>query len=226
MAESIVMLGGGGHALVVAEAALLAGFRVVGLYDDHLEPSASRLLAIPRLGGFEEGLAGTGTVASILAVGDIPLRARLLAKLARSGSRLIAPPIVHPSAVVHSSATVGRGVYIGPTAVVHSFAVVGDHAIINSGAIVEHESHVGANAHVAPGAVLGGRVIVGPGTLVGLGSRVLPNVSIGADAVIGAGTVVIREVAAGMKVAGSPARPIGLSDRAQVPQDQPAKAGT
>lgn len=211
MPDSIIMLGGGGHALVVAEAANLAGLRVVGLYDDHPEPVAARLLGITRLGSFDDALTSHSPVPFLLAVGHLPLRRSLLDRIHQHGGRPEATPIVHPKAIVHDSATIGRGVYIGPGAIVHSFAVIESHAIINSGAIVEHECHIGVNAHIAPGTVLGGRVMVGRDALIGLGSRVLPKASIGAESTVGAGSVVLREIAAGTTVAGTPARPIPVN---------------
>lgn len=224
MPDSIVMLGGGGHALVVAEAAALCGIRVVGLYDDHPAPVAARLLGVPRLGGFADAFEGAADVPFILAVGELTVRRKVLEKLSRSGTRPAAPAIVHPRSIVHASATLGRGVYVGPAAVVHSFAVVGDHAIINSGAIVEHECHVGMNAHLAPGAVLGGRVAVGRDALVGLGSRVLPNLKVGHESTVGAGAVVVRDVAAGLTVVGSPARelPVRAAWAGQTPPERVA----
>jgi sugar O-acyltransferase (sialic acid O-acetyltransferase NeuD family) len=210
MPDSIVMLGGGGHALVVAEAAALAGFRVVGLYDDHPDPVAARLLHIPRLGNLDAFLASRETTPAILAFGDLAFRCDLLGRL-HARANHFARALVHPSAVVHASATLGRGVYIGPTAVVHSFAVISDHAIINTAAVVEHECRIGTNAHLAPGAILGGRVTIGDGTLVGLGSRILPNLSVGNSAIVGAGAIVTRDVAPGLTVVGSPARDRALT---------------
>ena len=225
MPDPIIMLGGGGHALVVAEAAALAGFRIAGLHPD---PVATRLLGIPRLGSLDNFLAASSPAPpAVLAFGDLAFRRSLLDRLGQHQARF-ARAVVHPAAVVHASATLGLGVYVGPTAVVHSFAVVGDHAIINTAAVVEHECRIAQNAHLAPGAILGGRVTIGEDTLVGLGSRVLPNLSVGSNATIAAGAVVTREVSPGRTVVGSPARPRMLTS--QVPPNfrplPPAQAAT
>lgn len=201
MAGDLVIVGGGGHALVVAEAALAAGFELAGCIDDDPypalnagAPSATRLGPMDRL---EELLAGRRW---ILGLGDLAVREKTLARLGKG-----AAAVVHPRAVVSASVHVGDGAFVAPGAVVHTRARLSEHAIVNSGAIVEHECTIGRNVHVAPGAALAGRIKVGDGTLIGLGARVLPNLSIGAGCVIGAGAVVVRSVEDGATVAGVPA---------------------
>ena len=192
----IILVGAGGHALVVASAAKAAGLKVDGFLDDSTTTTLGRLTSLRRLGSMSE--LATTVLAPILCVGDLGARRRLLA----TGGWGRAATVIHPRAFVEPTAQIGAGVFIGPQAIVQSHAKVGDHAIINSGAIVEHECVVGANVHIAPGAVLAGNVSVGPHTLVGLGARVLPGRSIGAEAVVGAGSVVLGDVPDGRTVVG------------------------
>ena len=56
------------------------------------------------------------------------------------------------------------------------------------------------------GLELGRPVEIGRNVWIGGGAIILPGVTIGDDAVVGAGSVVTRDVAAGEKVAGNPAR--------------------
>lgn len=200
-ADSITLLGAGGHAWVVAEAARAAGLRVEAVYDDDPQarsPGDARAVAGP----LEAFFAGPDPW--ILAIGDIGRRRVLLRRL-----ETVAPPavaVIHPRAVISPSATVGPGAFVSAGAIVNARAQIGPHAIVNTGAIIEHDCGVGVGAHVAPGAVLGGGVTIGDDALVGLGARVRPGVTIGAGAVVGMGAVVVGDVAPGVTVRGVPAR--------------------
>lgn len=198
-ALELVLIGGGGHALVVADAAVLAGMRCTGFFDDNMEAAASTRLRLPRAGDLLDHVPAS--LRWIVAVGDVKLRRRILDRLS-----IGATTVIHPRAVVARSARVGAGVLVAAGAVINPAAHVGVHAIINTAAVVEHGVVVGANSHIAPGVVLGGGVEVGTDCLIGLGARVLPGVRIGAGATVGAGAVVTRHVPAGAKVKGVPAR--------------------
>lgn len=213
--ESIVLIGGGGHALVVLEAAMESRRAVRGFLDDDEHAVAWARAQLGRLGPMdhaERHLAFDPDSRYVLAVGGLELRRRLITQFAAtppSGGRTPVPAaaIVHPRAWVSPSAVLGLGVYVGPGAVVHAHARVADHAIINSGAIVEHECEIGENSHIAPGSVLGGNVQVGPDTLIGIGSCVLPRRVIGARACVGGGATVVHDIPGGLTVVGVPARP-------------------
>ena len=219
-APSLVLIGGGGHAAVVAEAAALAGVRVGGFLDD--DPAAPLAVLEFRLPHPFPGPPCLGPLRDlsrlarrdwIIALGQITPRRGIIEALSRANDSNLVPgspiTIIHPCACISPSATIGPGCFIGPLALVHSRARIGPHVIINSGAIVEHDCAIEENVHIAPGAVLGGNVSVGEDTLIGLGSRVLPGITVGPRCTIGAGAVVTRPVRAGATVTGVPAREHG-----------------
>ncbi len=208
MGEShMILIGGGGHAKVVLDAALCAGVETQGFVDDDPDALLTRLRGCPAYVGIFDDVTKYTQCCPMLAVGDVSLRARLIKQV---GDVDFAPPIVHPSAVVASSAMVALGVFVGPGAIVNVDAKICSHGIVNTGAIVEHDCRVGINVHVGPRAVLGGGVQVGDDSLIGIGAVVLPGVKIGTGVVVGAGAVVVKDVGDGEVVVGVPARVVGV----------------
>ncbi|MEQ8318421.1 MAG: NeuD/PglB/VioB family sugar acetyltransferase [Phycisphaerales bacterium] len=204
MSNPVILVGGGGHARVVADAARAAGIAVAGFVDD--APDA-RVPGLEHLGPIER--AGQHWH---LCIGDVATRVRVLDSLHGSGVT-----IVHPTAIFSPSAALDAGVFIGPGAIVNAEARIDASAIVNSGAIIEHDARVGRASHVAPAAVLCGAAAVGHGCLVGAGAILLPGVEIGHDAMVGAGAVVRESVPAGCVAVGSPARVLEQGDARQAP---------
>jgi acetyltransferase EpsM len=196
----LVLIGGGGHALVVADAALSRSLRIAGVLDD--DPSAALTRHHPWLAKLHDA-APLAAHQWIIAVGSLSRRRELIDRLRGVPG---AATVTAASAILSPDAALAPGAFIGPGAIVNARAHVGPHAIINSGAIVEHECRIGENTHIAPGAALGGRVSVGDDTLIGLGARVLPNLTIGRRVTIGAGAVVTKDLPDGATALGIPAR--------------------
>jgi sugar O-acyltransferase (sialic acid O-acetyltransferase NeuD family) len=199
----ILLIGGGGHAMVVAEAAHLAGRPLLGFLDD--DESADLNALAPRLGSLERlGDPGLAESPAILCLGDLRLRGTTIGAM---GVRPLAT-VIHPRAFVSPSARLEPGAFVGPGAIVHSRARIGAHAILNSSCVVEHDCDLGPNVHVAPGAVLGGGVRVGADALVGANAAVLPMRRVGRRCVVGAGAAVIHDLDDDVTAAGTPARPL------------------
>ena len=204
------MVGGGGHASVLLEAARLnSTLRIVGYVAQ--ADGALSAAGIERLGddACASDLMRRGIAHAVLGVAgarDNARRAALFDTWRSVGFQFVS--VIHPAAVVSPRSKCGEGLQALPRAVINVGASIGANVIVNSGAIVEHDCVLADHVHIAPGATLCGGVEVGAGTLVGAGSTIVPSVVIGAGVMIGAGSVVLRDVPAGARVAGVPARPI------------------
>jgi sugar O-acyltransferase (sialic acid O-acetyltransferase NeuD family) len=191
------LIGGGGHASVVADVAQRAGHRDITIWSED-EADRARFPA-----GVEfRSLSDLDAICPVmLAVGDLALRQRFRARFARP-----AQPLIDPSASVGFKVAIAPGVVVFPGCVINANARIESDAIINTACVVEHDCIVGENSHLSPGVRLGGGVIVGNSVHVGIGGVVLPRVRIGDGAIVGAGAVVIRDVDPGATVVGVPAR--------------------
>ena len=201
----ILIIGGGGHARVVADILrAMDSMEPLGYVTGDHPPGTPGPLGLPVLGG-DDSVAAIPHDGLVVAVGDNEIRQRLFERFAAQGETLVSA--VHPSAILAPDVVLGRGCMVCPGAIVNTGSRIGDDVILNTGCVVDHDCRVGDHTHVAPGAKLAGAVEVGSGALVGLGAAVLPGVILGDGAVAGAGAVVLSDVVPGMTVVGIPARP-------------------
>jgi len=199
-----VILGGGGHGLVLGDlVSCEAPFRLQGYLDDGKQ-RGDVVDGFPVLGTIPDiaTLCSESPTAALIAVGlvdpDPSLRIRVF-ELAQSSGALL-PPFVHTSATVDPRAVLGRGVQIHAGAVVGPDAILEDGVVINSGAVVSHHCRIGKHTHIAPGAILAGAVSIGGGCLVGMGVTAYLGITIGNNCVIENGADLFKSVPDGTRI--------------------------
>lgn len=208
--KNIVVVGGGGHAGVVAEAALLSGWAISG----YLSPSPS--------GSFQYGpwLGRDDDLDDKLQEDEFSLALGLGfvdesgAKMRRSvldnlpEDRLAT--VIHPQALIAPSANLGAGAFLAAGSIIGTNSTVGPGTLINTGVIVDHDCQIAANVHVATGARITGSVSVDENSLVGAGAVLRQGIRVGKNCVLGAGAVVLSDIADGSMVFGNPAKSKGI----------------
>lgn len=203
---ALVVIGGGGHSLVVVDAALREGWSILGLTD--LSPKAPAAALVRHLGQDDAlGALEDRSWMAVLGIGSIgssTVREKIVAQLAPPGGWAT---VRHPASHIGSLVEVAEGVVAFAGTVVNPKARIGAHSILNTSSVVEHECVIGRFVHIAPRAVLGAACLVGDGAHIGIGAVVRQGITIGARAIVGAGAVVVKDVAPGVTVIGSPARP-------------------
>lgn len=202
----LVILGAGGHAEVLRDAAERSNdYRVVAFVVtvDHLEKT---LGGLPVLSG-ATGLSDARAFAAVIHVAIGNPNIRKLATGAAKAAGFSIATVVHPAAVVASSVMLGEGCGVLANAVINAGAELGQGCIVNSGAIVEHHCQLGDWVHIAPAARMGGHTKIGAETWVGIGATLRDTVTIGARSFIGAGAVVVSDLPDDIQAVGVPARP-------------------
>ena len=198
---SLVLIGAGGHAKVVIDAAQCAGVDVAYVLDQDASKHGQLVLDIPiQLYTCELDLAQR----YLVAIGSNVIRQKFFMELTGMDAKFSS--VVHPNALVSQYAEIGIGSVVFANAVINPGAKVGTNVIINTGAVVEHDCHISDHVQVCPNATLAGTVSIGEATFIATGAVVIPNISIGKNSYIAAGAVVAKDVPDNVLVAGCPAR--------------------
>ncbi len=195
--ESILVLGGGGHAKMCIEILKHSkSYKIVGIVDSKL-PINSTVLDITVLGrdNIIDELVNSGLKYAILGIGAVlnhAVRKKLFLFLKEK--RLFIPNIIHPSSSVEPSVKLGEGNQIMQGAIIGPDVKIGNNCIINTGSIVSHDAIIGNNVHIAPGAIIAGSVTIGDNTVIGMGTTVFLGVNIGENVTINNGINVFSNV--------------------------------
>jgi sugar O-acyltransferase (sialic acid O-acetyltransferase NeuD family) len=192
LTKRVFLFGYSGHAYVIIESFMAAGFTIAGYFDYH--EAITNPYQIPYF-GFEGSVDVPSIVKSDFvfpSVGDNAIRAKLVSFFERHYLKQCV--LIDPSAKVSQSSSIGLSTYVGVNAIVNPQTQIGNGVIINTAAVVEHECEVQDFCHIAPVAVLCGNVSVGKGTFIGANAVVRNNTSICSDVILGAGSVVVKSI--------------------------------
>ena len=199
MTDSVILIGGGGHAKAALDCIRSSGAQVVGILDDGIAVGTT-ILGAPVLGKVKD-YRNYLPHRFLIAIGNNSVRQRIAQSLKVNWYTAI-----HASAAVSPYASIGVGTVVMAHAVINAGATIGTHCIINTGAIVEHDNCIADYVHISPAAALGGTVSVGEGTHVGIGVSVRNNISICGGCTVGAGAAVVKDITVPGTYIGAPAR--------------------
>ena len=64
-------------------------------------------------------------------------------------------PLIHPTALIHENAKLGKNVSIGPYTIIGSNCSIGDGTIIDSHCVIDGQTSIGSNCHIFPSVSIG-----------------------------------------------------------------------
>jgi len=208
MTRDVMIIGAGGFGRELLQYSLDAEadgwpHRVVGFLDDNPRALDDFGLSVGIEGSTRDHLDGSG-ISYMVALGDPEMRSRQALRILKSGGRL--EGLVHPTAYVSQTATLGDGVLLCPFALIAAHAVVESNVALNVYASVGHDATVGANTVVSPYVAITGSVKIGDDCFLGAHSTIVPGVGVGRCCKVAAGAVVTRDAPDGSLLHGNPAK--------------------
>lgn len=190
--KNIVIIGGGGHAKVLASVIKKNNdFSILGYTD---KKDCGSLPGINYLGDdslLEKLIIDKICNNAALGVGQINLnnkRRAIIKRLLNIGLEF--PHVISKDSIIGNDVEIGNGTVVFDGVIINSGTKVGSFSIINTGVIIDHDCEIGDYTHIATGAVLSGGVKVKNNSMIGAGATIIQYKEIGERCMIGAGAVV------------------------------------
>ncbi len=192
----IVMIGGGGHASVLAEILLGQGRDIIAVVSPVDISQRAVFDGISHLKSDDDVLRfSPNQVRLVNGIGVMPkskLKQKVNQHFLSLGYQF--ETVIATSASVSPFAKIGAGCQILHSAIIQAGTTLGDHSVINSTALIEHDASIGDYCHIAPRATLCGQVNVGESAYVGAGATVIQGITLAAGCIVGAGSTVLSDV--------------------------------
>jgi len=211
----IIVVGASGYGRELAEYVLDAvprqpDIRLKGFLDDDPNKKAE----IGKVFGVEV-IGDTRTYAIqendrfLISLGDPELRHLLSERLASRGGKFFT--LIHPTAYVASTATLGAGCIVAPFATVGTYVRLGEHVLFNLYAAAGHDAQIGSCSVLSPHGIANGGTIIGERVFFGSHAVVTPGKKVGRQSQIAAAAVVYRDVPERSLATGNPAKNFPIS---------------
>lgn len=158
MNTNLLILGGGQYGSLVCEIAeSIDVFGTISFLDDGVCQRA--------IGTFSDARELTQKYShAIVALGNSKVRLFWIEKLLEWG--YVIPTLIHSTAYVSPSASIGIGSIIEPMAVVNTGAVIGKGCLVSAGAVINHNAIVEDGCHIDCNATVSARDIISQHTKI------------------------------------------------------------
>jgi sugar O-acyltransferase (sialic acid O-acetyltransferase NeuD family) len=196
--KKVIVVGAGGHGAEINDYIAYNNqfsdnekYEVVGFLDDDPSNYENYMLSAPLLGGIKDHQVVRDCY-YVIAIANLDHRKRIVKQLLDQGASFVR--LVHNSAYVSASSSIGEGAIIGPNANIGPNVSIGGYTLINSRCSLGHDTKVGEFNFISPNVCLSGFTEVGNENLFGINSATIPNISVGSNNKIMAGMVLHKNV--------------------------------
>lgn len=206
--QNIYIIGAGGYSREIYERIISAinedrkVLNVLGLLDDNPNALDGKKIELEIVGSIREHHIDT-KAAYVMGIANPAIKEKIADDFLSRGAKFISA--IHPDAIVCDSAKIGMGLVAYPAAVIGPDNMIGNFVTL-LGSSLGHDVHIGDYSTISGQCGVTGYVEIGKRAFLGSHASILPGKKVGDDAYVGIGSVVVRNVKAGTKVFGNPAK--------------------
>lgn len=115
---------------------------------------------------------------------------------------------IHPTSIIFSDITIGKGSYIGPYCVLTNNIILGSHTLLNRMNQIGHDCTIKNFVSMMPGSIISGNCVLGNRVYIGSNSSIKEKISICDDVTIGLNSGVVKNIIEGGIYGGVPVKKI------------------
>lgn len=214
--EKIILIGCGEHArMVIDNIEQQAKYELFGLVTNNEDELGKKIYGYNVLCKDDEIYdllkENRDITGYFLGIGNMKVRYKIYKKM----DKVIKPVnIIHPTAIISTHATIGKGNIFEAFTKVANSAIVGSHCIVNSFTSINHDQTIGNNVLLAGSVSLAGKKI-GDNTIIADGASIGFKKSVGKNCIIGDGAVVTSDIPDNVIAYGNPAKVVRSNDWAE-----------
>lgn len=204
----ISILGIGNYSEVVMELCKETGHEIDSLFHFDSSRNGEKIDGYQIKGDYQDFITNyeEGTkINVVVGIGDNSTRCKWLNLLREKGFNTI--NLIHPTAYISPSATIGSGVYIHASSFVWTKSYIGNNVIISPKAMVAHHVSVGEGCLISANSVVGSYVTLEKRITVGINAGIISKmINIGSDSIIGANSMVLKSFPKDSVIIGTPGK--------------------
>jgi len=196
--KEVIIIGSGGHGAELDDYINynnsiqgIEEYKIIAYLDDNPDNYSSYQFSAPLIGGVKNHTVRKD-IYYIIGIANLTYRQRFVEQYLKDGAKFLS--VIHASAYISRSSTIGVGVIIGPHANLGPNTRIGDFTVINSRSSVGHDTEVGKYNFISPNVCFSGFTKVGDSNLFGINSATIPEIQIGNNNKIMAGMILDRNV--------------------------------
>lgn len=206
--------GSGGAGREVKEIAVeLNQWEEVVFIDDAVDADVFKGIRRMSFYRFQEEFSAE-TAEVVIALGEPKTKILLYHRVKDGGFKF--GNVIHHSAWVSPTATLGKGVVLRAGVVINADAVIEDNVTVMEQSCIGHDVILRKHCQISGYVIVGGGSEIGEGTYIGLSVPVKDHIRVGSNAIVGMGSVVVREIPDNVIAMGNPARAMKVCDDSKV----------
>jgi acetyltransferase EpsM len=196
--KNIIIIGCGSHASELVDyieyinkSSTLQEFNIIGMLDNTDKYYIHYNYNYKFIGNIDDHLINPDAF-YLLGIANVFIKNKVLEQFKEKKARFTG--IIHPTALISSSAEIGEGTVISHNVSIGPKAKIGKFNVINSRCTIGHDSQMGENNFLSPQVVIGGYVKIGDRNFIGTNCCVIPDIEIENNNKIMAGMIITSKV--------------------------------